>query len=363
ESGIESAIYIADEYKLYPWLTLYGGLRYSLYSYMGPATVYEYYPDAPKIPASISDTLTFGRGPVKTYSGPELRAALNFRTGGNSSFKLSYNRVRQYLFMLSNTIAIAPADQWKLTDYHIRPPYLDQYSAGYYKDFPRRGISTSIEVYYKRTYDIVEYKDGANFISSPQIETEILQGDQRAYGIELLLKKNQGKLNGWIAYTYSRVEVRIDGDYPWEQINFGEPYPANYDKPHALNIVANLRLNRRFSLSSNLVYSTGRPVTYPISLYYYDNKEIVDYSLRNKYRLPDYFRMDFSINIEGNLKAKKLAHSYWMFSIYNVTGRKNAYSVYFLSEEGSINGYKLSIFGTQIFTISWNFRFGNYASE
>jgi hypothetical protein len=363
ESGIESAIYIADEYKLYPWLTLYGGLRYSLYSYMGPATVYEYYPDAPKIPASISDTLTFGSGPVKTYSGPELRAAMNFRTGGNSSFKLSYNRVRQYLFMLSNTISIAPADQWKLTDYHIRPPYLDQYSAGYYKDFPRRGISTSIEVYYKRTYDNIEYKDGANFISSPQIETEILQGDQQAYGIELLLKKNLGKLNGWIAYTYSRAEVRVDGDYPWEQINFGEPYPANYDKPHALNIVANLRLNRRFSLSSNLVYSTGRPVTYPISLYYYDNKEIVDYSLRNKYRLPDYFRMDFSMNIEGNLKAKKLAHSYWMLSIYNLTGRKNAYSVYFLSEEGSINGYKLSIFGTQIFTISWNFRFGNYASE
>ncbi len=138
---------------------------------------------------------------------------------------------------------------------------------------------------------------------------------------------------------------------------------ANYDKPNALNVVGNYRVNRRFSFSSNLVYSTGRPVTYPVSVYYYDGQEFIDYSLRNKYRMPDYFRIDFSMNLEGNLKARKLAHSYWMLNIYNLTGRKNAYSVYFLSEEGKINGYKMSVFGTQIFTLSWNFRFGNYASE
>ena len=364
ENGIESAIYIADEYKVLPWLTLYGGLRYSLFTNLGPGTIYDYYDNGPRDPSNVSDTLHYASGePVKTYSGPELRLAANFSTGANSSIKLSYNRIRQYLFMLSNTIAISPTDQWKLSDYHIRPPYLDQFSAGFYKDFPRRGISSSVETYYKRTYDVVEYKDGASFITSPNVETEILQGNQESYGIEWLLKKNLGKLNGWVSYTYSRAMVKVDGDEPWNRINFGKSYPANYDKPHALNLVANYRFNRRFSFSSNLVYATGRPVTYPISLYYYNDQEVVDYSLRNKYRMPDYFRIDFSMNIEGNLKARKLAHSYWMFSIYNLTGRKNAYSVYFRSEDGKINGYKMSVFGTQIFTISWNFRFGNYASE
>ena len=346
------------------WLTLYGGLRYSLFSNLGPNTVYEYYGNGPRDPANISDTLYYSGGEaIKTYSGPELRLAANFSTGPNSSIKLSYNRIRQYLFMLSNTIAISPTDQWKLSDYHIRPPYLDQFSAGYYRDFPRRGISTSIEAYYKKTYDIVEYKDGASFITSPNVETEILQGNQQAYGLEFLLKKDLGKLNGWISYTLSRAIVQVRGDEPWNSINLGEPYPANYDKPHAVNVVANYRINRRFSFSSNLVYATGRPVTYPISLYYYNEQQIVDYSLRNKYRMPDYFRIDFSMNIEGNLKARKLAHSYWMFSIYNLTGRKNAYSIFFRSEDGRINGYKMSVFGTQIITLSWNFRFGNYASD
>ncbi len=364
ENGIESAIYIADEFKVMSWLTLYGGLRYSLFSNLGPNTVYDYYGNGPRDPANISDTLYYSGGEaIKTYSGPELRLAANFSTGANSSIKLSYNRIRQYLFMLSNTIAISPTDQWKLSDYHIRPPYLDQFSAGYYKDFPRRGISTSFEAYYKKTYDVVEYKDGASFITSPNVETEILQGNQQAYGLEFLLKKDLGKLNGWISYTLSRAMVQVRGDEPWNSINLGEPYPANYDKPHAVNVVANYRINRRFSFSSNLVYATGRPVTYPISLYYYNEQQIVDYSLRNKYRMPDYFRVDFSMNIEGNLKARKLAHSYWMFSIYNLTGRKNAYSIFFRSEDGRINGYKMSVFGTQIITLSWNFRFGNYASE
>lgn len=363
ESGIESAFYIADEFRVFPWLTIYGGLRYSLYSYLGPSTVFEYYPLSPVQPDNVSDTLSFGAGPVKTYAGAEPRFALNFQTGTNSSVKLSYNRMRQYIFMLSNTIAIAPADQWKLADYHLRPPYLDQYSIGFYKDFPEQGIATSLEAYYKKTRDALEYKDGANFISSPSVETEILQGDQQAYGIELLLKRNAGKLSGWIAYNWSRSEVQVNGPLPWEKINLGKPFPANYDRPHSLDLVSTLKYSRRISISSNLVYSTGRPVTYPVSIYLYDGKEIVDYSQRNQYRLPDYFRIDLSLNIEGNLKARKIAHSYWMFSIYNLTGRKNAYSVYFLSEDGKINGYKLSIFGTQIFSVSWNFKFGNYASE
>ncbi len=364
ETGIEGAVYIGDEIKLLPRLTIYGGIRYSFFGLLGPGTVYKYYSYGPKDNQNIKDSLIFKSGQIiQTYSGPELRGAINIGTGENSSLKISYNRLRQYLFMLSNTIAISPTDQWKLCDFHIKPPYSDQLSAGFYKDFLPADIFTSIEVYYKRIHNIVDYKDGASFLTKPNFETELLQGHQSAYGIEMMVKKSTGKLNGWISYAYSHSEVLIDGEFPWEKINSGNPYLANYDKPHAFNLVMNYHTNRRLSFSSNLVYSTGRPATYPLSIYYIDGQPFVKYSLRNEYRIPDYFRIDCSINFEGTLRAKKIAHSYWMINIYNLTGRKNAYSVFFKSEDGKIKGYKLSVFGTQIVTISWNFKLGNYASE
>jgi hypothetical protein len=364
ETGTESAIYISDEIKLLPRLTIYGGIRFSFYALLGPSTVYEYYAVAPKNELNIMDSLIFKQGEIiKTYSGPELRGAINYSTGANSSLKISYNRMRQYLFMLSNTIAISPTDQWKLCDYYIKPPFSDQVSAGFYKDFPLTDLNTSVELYYKKIHNAVDFKDGAGFFTTPNIETELLQGNQSAYGIEMMVKKNAGKLSGWISYAYSHSEVLINGYYPWEKINLGRPYLANYDKPHSFNMVMNYHTNRRLSFSSNVVYSTGRPVTYPLSIYYINGQPYINYSLRNEYRIPDYFRIDFSINLEGTLKSRKIGHSYWMLNIYNLTGRKNAYSVFFKSENGKINGYKMSVFGTQIVTLSWNFKLGNYASE
>jgi hypothetical protein len=364
DNGLEGDLYLSDKYEILPGLTLYGGLRYSIFTYLGPSVVYTYYADAPREPANITDTLHFKAGqPVRTYSGPDFRFAVNLSTGAGSSVKLSYNRTRQYLFLLSNTIAIAPTDQWKLCDYHIRPLYGDQVSAGFYKDFPDWGVSTSTEVYVKKLHNLVEYKAGADFTGSAYVERDVLQGLQDAYGFELMLEKEKGKLNGWISYAYSRSRITIDGVYPWEKINGGVKYPANYDKPHALNLILNYRINRRFSLSGNVVYSTGRPVTYPVSSYNLLGQEIINFSDRNAYRIPDYFRMDLSVNIEGNLKAKKNIHSYWMLNIYNLTGRKNAYSVFYRSEEGLQNSYRMSIFGTTIVSLSWNFKFGNYASQ
>jgi len=364
EKGVESTIYLGDKFEILPGLTLYGGLRYSIFNYLGPAEVFDYAAGTARNSENITDTTFYGAGSlVNTWSGPDLRAAVKYQTGSNSSVKLSYNRLRQYLFLLSNTVAIAPTDQWKLCDYHIRPPYGDQFSAGFFKDFPAGGILSSAEVYFKKVHDIVDYKDGADFIASPHIEEDILQGSQTAYGLELMLEKKTGRFNGWISYAWSRSEILIDGIHPWEQINNGLSYPANYDRPHALNLILNGRINRRLSFSGNLVYNTGRPITYPVSIYYINGQEIVNFSARNAYRLPDYFRMDLSVNLEGNLKSKKKVHSYWMINLYNLTGRKNAYTVYFRSEQGSINGYKISVFGTTIATLSWNFKFGNYASE
>lgn len=364
ENGVEMALYLADEIALSPRLTLYGGLRYSIFMALGPGQVLAYEKGTPLTENYITDTLNYKPGQViKLYSGPEPRIALKYLLGSDNSVKISYNRIRQFLFMLSNTFAISPTDQWKLCDYHIVPPYADQVSAGYYHDFRATGISTSLEVYHKWISDIVEYRDGASFITSPHNELEVLQGKQKAWGMEMMVKKNAGKLNGWLAYTWSRSIVTVNTGFPGENINYGKPYPSNYDRPHNLNLVSNYRLNRRLSLSANMVYITGRPVTYPVSIYFIENIQHIHYSDRNKYRIPDYFRIDLSVNLEGNLYRRKLAHSYWMLNVYNLTGRKNPYSVYFNYEEGAIHGYKLSIFGRPIITLSWHFKLGNYASD
>ena len=364
ERGMELAGYVSDEITLAQRLTVYLGLRYSAFLNLGPSETLIYNKGSGREPGNVRDTLSFSAGQVvKAYSGPEPRISLTYLTGQNNSVKLSYNRMQQYIVMLSNTIAISPTDQWKLIDYHLRPPFVDQYSAGYYQNLPSLGINTSLEAYYKKAKDVLDYKDGADFISSPHTETQVLQGNQQAYGLELMIRKNSGQLNGWLAYSYSRSWMLFNSPVPGESINDGLSYPSNYDRPHSLNVVANYKVNRRLGFSYTLEYITGRPVTYPISIYYQNGTEYLDYSERNQYRIPDYFRMDLSINLEGNLKRRKLAHSFWMLSIYNLTGRKNAYSVYFRKEEGSINGYKLSIFGRPVITLSWNFRFGNYASE
>ena len=364
ENAVEAGLHISDQVELTERLSLYGGLRYSFYAYLGPQTVYKYAPDNPVGPEFIVDSSHYsGHEIIRFYSGPEIRAAATYLTGLNNSVKFSYNKTRQYLYMLSNTIALSPTDQWKLADYHIRPQSADQVSIGYYQDFNRKFLNFSAEVYYKKVKDIVDYKDGADFISAPQIETEVLQGKQRAYGVEIMMKKNAGKLSGWLSFTYARSLIRVDGDNYWEQINQGNWYPANYDIPLSVNGVMNLRANRRLSISSNIVYHSGRPITYPVTMFELDGKRYISYSGRNEYHIPDYFRVDFSINLEGNLKARKLGHSYWMLNVYNLTGRKNAYSVFFKNEDGKINGYKMSIFSQPIITLSWNFKLGNYASD
>jgi hypothetical protein len=364
ENGVEGAVYLSDEYRITRWLSLYAGIRYSYFAYLGPKTVFTYEPGSPKTEQSIINTKTYDKGKlIKDYSQPEYRVTANFSTGTNSSIKMSYNRTRQYLFMLSNTIAISPTDQWKLCDYNIIPPISDQVSVGYYKNVSGKNIDLSAELYYKEMTNVIEYKDGADLISNKFVERDVLHGNQEAYGIELMAKKNSGKLSGWLSYCYSRSIITVDGEYNWQQINNGLSFPSNYDRPNSFNGVLNYKVNRRLSFSFNIVYNTGRPVTYPLAIFYIDGMEQAYYSERNKYRIPDYFRLDFSINLEGNLVAKKLGHSYFMFNVYNLTGRKNAYSVYFQTEEGKIQGYKLSIFGMPIVTVSWHFKLGNYASD
>lgn len=358
EQGIESAIYLGDRYDISPRLSIYLGLRYSLYQYIGPKTVNEYAPDGPIDEGTKTGEKTYESGDIiQNYQGPEFRFSARYSLNTESSLKLSYNRMRQYIHMLSNTTSISPTDTWKLSDNYFRPQVGDQVSLGYYKNLKNNTIEGSIEGYYKSITDLLDFKSGAQLILNDHLETDIIGGQGQSYGIEFLLKKKTGKLNGWLSYTYSKALIKVDGQYPGEKVNNGNYFPASYDKPHAVNLLSNWKFSRRFSISGNLTYSTGRPVTFPIAKYNFGGTERLHYSERNQYRIPDYFRLDLSINFEGNHKVKKLNHSSWTFALYNVTGRDNAYSIYFVSQDGDVKGYKLSIFAEAIPTITYNFRF------
>lgn len=356
EQASENAVYIGEQFELNSRLSLYGGLRYSFFFNNGPRDVYAYQPSASKDVNTIIDTVRYNSGEkVASYGGPEYRLSARYVVSKNASLKLSYNRMRQYLQMLSNTTAVSPTDIWKLSDNYIKPLIGDQLSLGYYQT--AKSIEFSLEVYYKLMQNFLDYKGGAELIMNHHIETDVISASGKAYGAEFLIKKPNGKLNGWMSYTYSRSLIRSEGDYASEVINRGEYYPSNYDKPHAVNLILNYKFNRRISLSTNGTYSTGRPITLPLAKYEIDGTSRLFYSDRNEYRIPDYFRVDLGINLEGNHKIRKLAHSSWSFSIYNLTGRRNAYSVYFTTENGVVKGYKLSVFGTQIPTITYNFKF------
>ena len=358
EQGLESAIYFGDQYTVTTKLSLNAGIRYSLFNYLGPHDEYNYREGVPKDKNTIQDTTVYGSGKViQTYSAPEIRVAMRYSLANNSSIKLSYNTLVQYIHMLSNTSAISPTDIWKLSDPHIKPQYGDQISLGYYRNFKSNTIETSLEVYYKRYKNYLDYKSGAELILNHHIETDVISTKGKAYGAELMIKKPYGKLNGWISYTYSRTLLQSNDPLAGEIVNQGNYYPANYDKPNNLNFIGNYKFSHRYNVSLNVVYSTGRPITLPIAIFNLGGAQRVYYSNRNEYRIPDYFRTDLSFNIEGNHKIKKLTHNSWSFGVYNLTARKNVYSIYFIEENGIIKGYKLSIFGTFIPFVTYNFRF------
>jgi hypothetical protein len=215
----------------------------------------------------------------------------------------------------------------------------------------------TFDVYYKKYQNLTDLKTGANTQLVPAIETQILQGDGKAYGAEMMIRKNQGDLNGWIAYTYSRSMIQLDSKFPYERINQGEYFPSNFDKPHDLSVVANYKLTRRFSFSSNFTYQSGRPITFPTGKYDLDGVTYVTYSSRNKYRIPNYIRLDLGFNVEGNHKLNKVAHSFWSVSIYNLLGRNNPYSMFFVNEDNRIRAYQVSIFARSIPSISYNLKF------
>ena len=358
EQGLESAVFLADAFEISERFSLSAGLRYSVYAALGAATQRVYETGQPLNDATVVETRNYGGGEViETYGGLEYRFSARYLLSKNFSVKASYDTNRQYVHLLSTNTTQSPTDTWQLSNLNVEPQTSQQYSLGLYKNLKNDIYQISLEGYYKNMNNILDYKVGAELLLNEYLETELLQGEGKAYGIEALVRKTEGKLNGWLGYTYSRAFIKLDSEFNEETVNNGEFFPTNFDKPHDFSLVMNYKLTKRYSFSANFIYQTGRPITYPVGSYEYNNAEYTLYSDRNAFRIPDYYRLDIGINIEGNHKKNKLAHSFWNISIYNVLGRNNPYSVYFVTEEGEIRGYKTSIFSIPVPTITYNFTF------
>ena len=357
EQSLESGVYIDDKFIVNDIFSINAGLRFSAYFTSGPKEVLIYEPSLPRSTSSVIDTLYFASNDVyKTYGGPEFRLSLNFRTSSKSSLKINYNRTRQYIHLLTNSTSISPSDTWKLSDYYLKPEIGDQYAAGFYLSL-FRGIETSAEIYYKEIENVVDYKGGTRLVMNSTIEKDLVAVEGKSYGIELMVKKQEGRFLWSLGYTYSRALLRSTGEMSDEIINKGEWFPANYDKPHDLTATFNYLFSRRMSFSANYIWNTGRPITYPVATYSVRDHMLIHYSDRNKYRLPDYARLDLALRYNGNLKSRRIAHPSWTFSVYNIMGRENVYSVYFKKEGSVINGYKLSVFAQAIPSITYSFDF------
>ncbi|WP_165396035.1 carboxypeptidase-like regulatory domain-containing protein [Flavobacterium sp. J27] len=358
EKGLESSLFLASVYHLNDKLEISTGFRFSNFLALGEKKVNIYAPNQPKSESSIIDTENYNNNDViKSYFGFEPRVSFSYSFTRNLSIKGSFDRTKQYIHLLSTNTTQSPLDTWKISDNYVKPQVANQYSLGLYSSIFNNKFGFSIESYYKSISNILDYKTGADLFMNEIIEAELINGKGKAYGIEFLLKKNTGKLNGTIGYTYSRTFIRLMSQFQQERVNNGDYYPANFDKPHDLNAFLNYKFTKRFNISANFVYQTGRPITFPLGRYNYGGNQYTFYSDRNTFRIPDYYRLDIGLNLEGNHKKNKIAHSFWSLSVYNLLGRNNPYSIYFINEQGRIKAYKTSIFSIPIPTLSYNFKF------
>ena len=357
-SGIEFSVFANDDYQISKNFSLSVGLRYSQYAHIGPDTVFSYTPGLPKSTSSISDTAYYKKNEsIKTFGGLEPRMSFRFNITPKQSFKASYNRMRQYIHMISNTTAPTPIDLWMVANEYLPPQVADNFSFGYFLNLKDNVWETSAEVFYKDMQNLVEYKNFPQLFLNHHIETELLSGRGRAYGAELYVRKLKGKWTGWASYTYSQSEVQVSSPLPTESINNGNWYPSNYNKPHNLSIVINRRLRHAGAFSFIFSYNTGRPMTAIESSYITGGTVVPVYSDRNKYRIPNYVRLDFSFTI-GNV-FKKIDDSL-VFSVYNLLSRENAYSVFYQRPSSTYlipKAYQLSVLGSALPSLTYNFKF------
>ncbi|MGB3465705.1 MAG: TonB-dependent receptor [Cyclobacteriaceae bacterium] len=377
ESGATIPIQLDTELALLPYLYFEQEGNFSKFKYnigarvtsffnIGPEDVLIYGSENRTI-NNVTDTVSYKTGEVsKRYFGFEPRAFLSYRINTNTSVKTSYARNYQFLHLISNTLTPSPTDIWKLSDRYIKPVISDLVSLGYYKNLRNNEIETSAEIYYRRSKNVIEYRDNADLPLNENVETEILFGRGRAYGLELFMKKNSGNLTGWISYTLSKSETVVDNELEELRINSGEFFPNNFDQTHQFSATMIYHLSDRLSFSSNFVFATGKPTTLPAAKYELGGIVVPHFTERNKDRLPTYHRMDVSLKLEGkknkvkrNGKLKK-KEDYWTFSIYNLYGRRNVFSYLFVQDTVSPQITEIvpfSVLSTAIPSVTYNFKF------
>ena len=318
--SLENALYISHEWSPAQKIHFDYGLRGTSFSALGPGNFYTY-----DSAGNTIDTAHYNAGQiVKTYLNLEPRFSASFQVNDASSFKVAYTRNTQVLHLLSNSTSANPTDLWIPSSNNVRPEIADQVSAGYYRNFKDNQYEFSSEVYYKNMQNQIDYKNGAQLIANENVESQLLYGKGRAYGLELFFKKKVGKFTGWVSYTLSRTELKIDG------VNMDKWYPAKQDRTHDISLVGIYQASRKWTLSATWVYYTGNAVTFPSGKYQVDGQTAFYYTERNGYRMPAYHRMDVAATLLGK-KTKKFESS-WTFSVYNLYGRENAYSIIFQND-------------------------------
>ena len=330
ERAVEAALYVGDTWQVTDAFSTDFGIRWSQF---------------------------FQEAGGKTYGGPEFRVSGKYSFNDVTSVKAGFNTMRQYIHMISNSINVSPTDSWRLSSDRIRPQTGWQAAAGFYRTLAEGTVDLSLEAYYKRVKHYIDYKGGAVLVMNPNLADDLIETENRSYGVEFMVKKTLGKLNGWISYTWSRSLLREMEDRGALTVNGGRWYNAPYDKPHDVKVVANYKFTHRYSLSVNLDYSTGRPVTVPVGRYIYGDGVRLLYSDRNSYRIPDYFRLDLALIVEPGHYLRQLTHMSFTLGCYNVTGRKNPYSIYYTSDGKNVTGHMLSVFAVPVPYVNFNLKF------
>jgi hypothetical protein len=367
--ALETGVYLNAEHKLSNKLNATYGLRYSLFNRLGNQTLPVYTNDMPVVydeeTGSYQSAIPIGQESIDNgesialYDNFEPRLSLSYQLTSSSAIKASYNRMSQYLHLMSNTISATPLDVWTPSGSFIKPQLADQLSVGYFRDIQNGKYSFEMEAYYKDIQNRVDYIDGAELIAQNYLETQIVQGEAKSYGTEVLLKKNSGDLTGWIAYTYSKSKQRTEAtEIGGPGINNGEWYYTPFDRTHDLSVTGNYKMNDKWSFGANFAFQTGRPTTYPNGQYEYMGINVPTYSTRNSDRLPSYHRLDLSATLIPKKNTDRNWDSEWVFSVYNIYNRNNASAISFGQnlETGLNEATMTYIFGA-VPSVSYNFKF------
>jgi hypothetical protein len=359
EQSIEAAIFVDDEWKLNEKWTIQAGIRYTKYWRIGAGTVNTYAPDfMPSINTIISKK-TYEPGEVMaTYGGFEPRLTMKYSLAENTTMKMGYNRQQQFFQLLSNNTTPLPTSRWKTADSFIKPQRSDFATIGFFKTFNENVFEISLESYYRNVRNTLDFVSGANLQLNPNIETQLITGKSKAYGFEVMLQKKKGENSGWISYTYARAFNQMIGDFPEIQsINRGNWFATNYDKPHSFNVMWNIQPTTHHSFSFTFAYNTGRPFSSPSGSYDIGGKKYPVFAERNNDRVRDYHRLDFSWTINNPSMKHARWEGSWVFTVYNLYGRQNPYSVFFKSTRNGLRAYELSVFASPFVSMTYNFKF------